>query len=96
MNSYSFKNLLNSACWVIFHAFVIVCLLFFKINFFEKNLSGTLSSRVSNSLDPDLDPNCLQRLSTDDKVTAGKLRFKSMCTLDKDQGLYIFHCFPIK
>ena len=47
---------------------------FFKINFFKKNLSGTL--RASNSSDPDQDQcsvspdlgqKCLQRLSADDK-----------------------------
>ena len=49
---------------------------FFKINFFQKNYSGTLSIRVSNSLDqnqdrhfvgPDLGPSCLLRSSADDK-----------------------------
>ena len=56
-----------------FHALVVVCLLFFKINFF-KRLSGTPSE--SNILDsdkellyvwPDLGPNCLYRLSEDDR-----------------------------
>ena len=46
---------------------------FFKINFFEKLFHNTI--RVSNSLDtdqarqyvePDLGPNCLERLSVDD------------------------------
>ena len=50
---------------------------------------------MSNSLDPDQDrhsvgpdlvPNCLQRLP----VTAVKERFKSMFTLDKDQGRCFF------
>ena len=36
-----------------------VCLLFFSI--FSRNIR-----RVSSSLDPDLGPNCLQRLSADD------------------------------
>ena len=48
---------------------------FFQIQFFKKN-SIKNSIRVSNSLDPDQDqrsvgpylgPNCLQRLSADDK-----------------------------
>ena len=37
------KDFLTSACWVIFHAFAVVCSLFFKINFFQKILSVTLS-----------------------------------------------------
>ena len=49
-------------------------LIFFKIKFFKKSFSNII--RVSNSSDPDqarhsvgpdLDPNCLQRLSADDK-----------------------------
>ena len=43
-------------------------LIIFKINFFRKIISGI--RLVSNSLDavrPDLGPNCLQRLSADDK-----------------------------
>ena len=48
---------------------------FFKINFYFQNSFGN-TIRVSNSLDPDQDrhcvgpdlgPNCLQRLSADDK-----------------------------
>ena len=51
--------------------------------FSEKNFRNTI--RVSNSLDPDQDqhsvgpdlgPNCLQRLSADDKVAASKERIK--------------------
>ena len=58
------------AYWVILHDF----LCFFKINFFQKN-SFRNTIRVSNSSDPDqarhfvgpdLDPNCLQRLSAED------------------------------
>ena len=55
--------------------FVICGFVFYKINFFKKrNFRNTI--RVSNSLDPDqasrffrpdLGPNCLQRLSADDK-----------------------------
>ena len=56
---------IDSACWVICMFFVVCGYLFFR---------NTI--RVSNSLDPDqarcfvgpdLDPNCLQRLSADDK-----------------------------
>ena len=56
------------ACWVILHAFCGL-LLYFKINFFRKILSGIPTIRVSKSWDPDqarhfvgpdLDPNCLQ------------------------------------
>ena len=54
------------------------CLLtIFKINAFKKQVRNTISMiRVSNSLDPDQDrrfvspdlgPNCLQRLSADNK-----------------------------
>ena len=51
------------------NAFKICCLLlnFFKINFFEKFFQEHYQS-VSNALDPDLGPNCMQRLSADDKV----------------------------
>ena len=54
---------------------------FFQKKFFSKTLSGTLSDIESNSLDPeqdrhfvgpDLDSNCLKRLSTETKVTASK------------------------
>ena len=49
---------------------------FFQKQLFQKILSGIPSDRVSNSLDPDQAPlfvgpdlnlNCLQRLSADDK-----------------------------
>ena len=45
-------------------------LTFFKINFFKKNLSLSDSldpDQDRHSVSPDLGPNCLQRLSTDDK-----------------------------
>ena len=92
LHSYRFKNLLNYECWVIFHALLSSAYYFSKSTFLKKNLSGTLSSRVSNSLDPDQDrhsvcpdlgPSCLQSLP----VAAGKEGFKPMCALDKDQGL---------
>ena len=63
------------AYWVILHDFLCV---FLKSTFFKKN-SFRNTIRVSNSSDPDqarhfvgpdLDPNCLQRLSADD--TKGK------------------------
>ena len=48
---------------------------FFKINFFKKNLLGTLSEcetaldpdQDRQNVDPDLGPNCLHRLSAGDK-----------------------------
>ena len=61
----------NSAFWVIFHAFLLFADFFFKIIFFES------AFWVSNSLDPDqawrfvrpdLDSNCLQRFSADDSA----------------------------
>ena len=66
----AFVEIILFACWVIFHAFVIVCWLFSKLNFKKKSFRNII--KVSNSLDPDqgrhsvgpdLDPNCLQRLS---------------------------------
>ena len=57
-----------------FSCFCCRLLTFYKINFLKKNFRNTF--RVSNNLDPDqdrhsvgpdLDPNCLQRLSADDK-----------------------------
>ena len=59
--------------WVILHTFLLSAYFFFKINFFEKKFRNTI--RVSNSLEPDqarhfvgpdLDPNCLQKLSAND------------------------------
>ena len=64
------------ASWEIFHAFFCMPI-FFKINFFEKMFKIIL---VSNSLVPDqaryfvgpnLDPSCLQKLSTDDNRNKG-------------------------
>ena len=58
-----------------FSCFCCGLLTFFKLNFFNKIFSGTLPE-CQNSLDPDQDiysvgpdlgPNCLQRLSGDDK-----------------------------
>ena len=57
------------------HAFFVVCKFFFKLTYSKKSFRNTI--RVSNSLDPDqarhfvrpdLGPNCLQRLSADDKL----------------------------
>ena len=55
---------------------------FLKINFFKNSFTSTI--RESNHLSPDqdqlvgpdLDLNCLQRLSTDDKVAINKERVK--------------------
>ena len=81
------------ACWVIFPAFVVVCcqLTFFKIPF-----RNTI--RVSNGLDPDQDrhsvgpdlgPNCLQRLSADDKSPLAKKDFKQQTQFHR-VCLYIY------
>ena len=57
-----------------FACFFVVCDFFFNLIFSQKNLSGI--SSMSNSLDPDqarhfvgpeLGPNCLERLSSDDE-----------------------------
>ena len=68
----------NSAFWVILHAFLLSAdfsqnqLFDLKINFLKNSLRNSI--KVSNSLDPDqaqrfvgpdLGPNCLQRLSAD-------------------------------
>ena len=46
--------MINSlACWVIFHAFVVVCWLFSKLTFLNNSFRNTI--RVSNGLDPDQD-----------------------------------------
>ena len=56
------------------HIFIAFFFTFIKINFFKKSLRNII--RVSNSLDldldpnsvsPDMGPNCLQRLSIEDK-----------------------------
>ena len=58
---------------------------FFKINFFKNSFANTI--RVSSSLDPDqdrhivspdLDPNCLQKFSTDDKSHPSTERVKCL------------------
>ena len=62
----------NSAYWEILHDFLLSAYFFFKINFWKNSFRNTI--RVSNSLDrdqarhfvgPDLGPNSLQKLSTD-------------------------------
>ena len=62
------------ACWVIFYAFVVFCWLFSKLSFSKNSFRDTIN--VSNGFYPDQDwhsvrpdqgPNCLQRLSADDK-----------------------------
>ena len=74
--SHALVILINS-CWILGNFSTICCCLltfFFKINFFKKFFQDTI--RVTNGLDPDQDrhfvgpelgPNCLQRLSADDK-----------------------------
>ena len=58
-------------CWENFHDFCRL-LIFFKINLFSKTISGTqlMCQTVKREIrpekfGPDLDPNCLQRLSAD-------------------------------
>ena len=67
---------------------------FFKINFFDFFFKNAF--RVSNSLDPDqvrqnvgpdLDPNCLQRLSAED---TGRQRDKRESPLEKDNHFHVF------
>ena len=60
--------------WVIFYAFVLCCVTFFKINFFKNFFQEhIIIIRVSNgwdpyhSFNPEQGPNCLQRLLVDDK-----------------------------
>ena len=71
------KKQAKLSCRVILHAFLLSVdfFFFFKLTF-QKILAGIPLVRVSNSLDPDqarrfvgsdLGPNCLQRLSADDK-----------------------------
>ena len=63
---------------------------FFQINFFTNSFRNTI--RVSNSLDPDQDrhnvgpdlgPNCLQRLSADDKSRFSARRELKLTFYDK-------------
>ena len=74
----SIKSVNLFAC---FSRFCCCLLIFSKKNFLQNYFRNTV--QVSNSLDPnqdrqnvgpDLGPNCLQRLSADDKVTASKER----------------------
>ena len=67
-----YLKILVFACWVIFHTFV------------KKSFRNTI--RVSNGLDPDedqysvspdLEPQCLQRLSADDKSPLAWKEFKN-------------------
>ena len=58
-----------------FHAFVAVCWLFSNLTF-SKNYFRNIT-RVPNILGPDLGPNCLQRLSADDKSRRSKESVKT-------------------
>ena len=69
---------ITHACWVNVHAFAVCCLLtFFKLNFSQYSFGNNIS--VSNSLDPDLGPNCLQRLLTEDKKPSLARCLKKKC-----------------
>ena len=71
---------------------------FFQNYPFQKNLSWTLSIRVSKTLDPDqarlyvmpdLGPNCLQNSSTDDKIRCWQAEFNNKLLITyviKSQG----------
>ena len=73
------------ACWVIFHALVVVCWLFFKINFFKKIFQelyqsvkwfGSRSGPIfcDFSVGPDLGQNCLTKVATsNEKVEASTI-----------------------
>ena len=72
---------LSFACWVIFlkPLFSFANFFFSKLTFseisFRNNIKGVkwVESRLGPTFfSPDLGPNCLQRLSTDDKVAANK------------------------
>ena len=73
-----------------FHAFFVVCWLFLN-KLFRKIISGTLSEcqmvwiqiRTGRSVGPDLGPNCLQRLSAEDKSH----RFKVTTKLCSSSGV---------
>ena len=64
------------AIWVIFQHFFVVCRYFFKMNFFQKKISGTLSESQTVWIQIRLDilkgliwvQNCLQRLCADNKI----------------------------
>ena len=69
--------------------FVVCGFFFFQINFLKKKSSRN-TIRVSDNLDsdqvlhfvgPDLDPNCLQRLSADNKSPTRGERVKVDCCL---------------
>ena len=67
-----FQGGYNSDCILgNFSRFFCRLLIFFKINFFKKSFQNAIG--MSNSLDPDLSPNCLPRLSADD---TGRQRVK--------------------
>ena len=66
---------INSACWVIFHVFFSRLLIFFnitlsKIVFQEQHQSVKHldPDQARLFVGPDMGPNCLQRLSADDKI----------------------------
>ena len=48
--------------------------IFFKINFSKNSSPTLLECQMVWNVGPDLGPNCLQRLSADDKVEASKKR----------------------
>ena len=99
LHSYRFKNLLNYECWVIFHALLSSAYYFSKSTFLKKIFREHYLAECQTvwiQIRTDILSVLIwiqtvckgyQRMT---KVAAGKKRFKSMCTLDKDQELYIF------
>ena len=84
--------------FVTFHDFLSSADIF-QHNFFQNILSGITTECQSNSLGPDqaghsitpvLDPNCLQRLSADQKFAARRLRVEK----NKFSDYQAFKCPP--
>ena len=64
---FGMKTLKKFARWVIDHDFLSSADFFFQV--FLSKYSFRRNTRVPNSLDPDLGPNCWQRSSADDKIS---------------------------
>ena len=104
--TYMIINYLH-ACWVIFHAFVDVCLLFSKLTFKKKSFRNII--RISNSFDADherlsfgtdLAPNCSQRLSADNKIFTEmySLLGNAVSSVNTMRTLFLLGlpaCFPV-
>ena len=68
------------AYWVNLSCFIVICWIFFRNQLFQKILSGIgyhqSVKQLGSRSGPDLDPNCLQRLSADD-TSRQSIRFFS-------------------